>query len=52
MTDFDRALSLAGWTRDDVREWREERRGVWTILIHTHRVVWYRLTADGRVSPL
>ncbi len=52
MTEFDSALHKAGWTRDDVREWRQVRPGVWHVMYHTHRVVWYVLTADGRVSPL
>lgn len=47
---FHAALAKAGWTPDDVREWREVKPGVWHVLIHTHRVVWYTLTADGRAS--
>lgn len=48
---FRAALAKTSYTPDDVREWHELRPGVWRVLIHTHRVVWYRLTADGRMSP-
>lgn len=51
MDALDKALVLAGWTRDDIREWHEVRTGVWRVLYQTHRVVWYRLTSDGRASP-
>lgn len=49
---LEKALAIAGYTLDDVREWNEHAPGLWHILIHTHRVVWYRIDTTGRMSPL
>ncbi len=46
------ALAKNGYTMDDVGQWLEPRPGVFRVLVRTHRVVWYTVTADGRMSPM
>lgn len=49
---FVAALAKTRYTLDDVAQWQEHGKGVWLVLIHTHRVVWYTLTSDGQISPM